>query len=237
MKIKAVLFDLDGTLLPMDQRGFFKEYFNLLCKKLYPLGYTDPKKLVKTIWNGVDKVCESDGEKTCGEVFWEHFISVYGKTMQEHEAILFDFYQNEYDHTKVMCGYSPKSKETVEKIKQKGLRTAVATKPIFPDIAVRKRIEWAGFEAGDFEFYTSYEKCRFCKPSENYFKEVAEKMGLLPEECLMVGNDVDDDMPAQNCGMKVFLLTDCLLNEKNKDTTKYRQGSFEELLEYIEELA
>ena len=34
MNIKAVLFDLDGTLLPMDQDIFVKSYFGLLAKKL-----------------------------------------------------------------------------------------------------------------------------------------------------------------------------------------------------------
>ncbi len=29
MTIKAVLFDLDGTLLPMDQEVFTKEYYNV----------------------------------------------------------------------------------------------------------------------------------------------------------------------------------------------------------------
>ena len=38
MRIKAVLFDLDGTLLPMDQDHFVKTYFQLLAQKLAPFG-------------------------------------------------------------------------------------------------------------------------------------------------------------------------------------------------------
>ena len=30
---RAVLFDLDGTLLPMDNEYFIQVYFKLLCKK------------------------------------------------------------------------------------------------------------------------------------------------------------------------------------------------------------
>lgn len=37
--IKVALFDLDGTLLPMDQDAFTRGYFNLLAKKLAPHGY------------------------------------------------------------------------------------------------------------------------------------------------------------------------------------------------------
>ena len=68
------------------------------------------------------------------------------------------------------------------------------------------------------------------------YQDILETMNLTPEECLMVGNDVDEDMIAETLGMKVFLLTDCLLNRKNKDITRYPQGSFPELLEYIRTL-
>lgn len=37
--IKAILFDLDGTVLPMNEEEFTKGYFGLLCKKLVSYGY------------------------------------------------------------------------------------------------------------------------------------------------------------------------------------------------------
>ena len=49
--IKAVFFDLDGTLLPLDEESFTKIYFSLLCKRMYPLGY-NPEKLIDVIWKG-----------------------------------------------------------------------------------------------------------------------------------------------------------------------------------------
>ena len=51
MSTKAVLFDLDGTLLPMDQDSFVKFYFGGLAKKLAPHGY-DPQALIAAIWTG-----------------------------------------------------------------------------------------------------------------------------------------------------------------------------------------
>ena len=65
---------------------------------------------------------------------------------------------------------------------------------------------------------------------------ILEKHGLQPEECLMVGNDVSEDMSAELCGMKVFLLTDCLINSDNKDLSCYKQGTFDDLLDYIKTL-
>ena len=37
--LSTVFFDLDGTLLPMDQDAFTKDYFKRLAGKLAPLGY------------------------------------------------------------------------------------------------------------------------------------------------------------------------------------------------------
>ena len=62
-------------------------------------------------------------------------------------------------------------------------------------------------------------------------------MGLPFEECLMVGNDVSDDMVAESLGMKVFLLTDNLINKEDADISIYPNGSFKELMEYIDSIA
>ena len=52
----------------------------------------------------------------------------------------------------------------------------------------------------------------------------------------MVGNDAVEDVAVEQLGMKVFLLTDCLINKSGKDLSAYPQGSFDELLAYIETL-
>lgn len=89
----------------------------------------------------------------------------------------------------------------------------------------------------DFEFYTTYENINCCKPNPAYYIEVATRIGVTPQECLMVGNDVGDDMVAKSVGMKVFLLTDCLINSKGEDISAYPNGSFTELMKYIENMA
>ncbi len=49
----------------------------------------------------------------------------------------------------------------------------------------------------------------------------------------MVGNDVDDDMPASEIGMKVFLLTNCLLNRSGKEISVYPHGDWKQLKSFI----
>jgi len=233
MKLKAVLFDLDGTLLPMDdQNAFIQYYFSELAKFLVPYGY-DPKALIGGVWKGVEHIMRNDGTKTNEQAFWSGFASVLGERAREDEPRFAEFYEKNFDRARVMCGYDEKAAQTVHAIHAMGLRTALATNPVFPEIATRKRMAWAGLTPDDFEFYTTYENSRFCKPSLAYYREVLDRMGVSAEETLMVGNDVDDDMVARALGMQVFLLTDCLINEKNADISVYPRGGFDELLAFI----
>ena len=85
----------------------------------------------------------------------------------------------------------------------------------------------------EFEFYTTYENIYFCKPNLDYYREVLRRVGLSAEDCLMVGNDVGEDMIAAELGMKVFLLTDCLINKGNADINQYPHGDFDDLKTYV----
>lgn len=232
--IKAVLFDLDGTLLPMDQDVFFKEYFKLLAAKLYPYGYTDVKRLVSVIWSGVDAVIKNDGSSTNEAVFRDWFVGHLPEAEPEHFDVLEEFYNNEFLSLRSICGFNADADRAVKKIKKMGLPVVLATKPIFPKVAVERRMEWAGLDRNDFVHCTHYGNSCYCKPASGYYREIANKLGVTPEECLMVGNDISEDMAAEGAGMKVFLLTDCLINTENKDISQYPNGGFAELLEYID---
>ena len=235
MAIKAVLFDLDGTLVPMDQDVFVGDYFKRLSVKFMSYGY-DPQKLIDTIWKGIAAMMKNSGEKTNQQVFWDTVVSAYGKQILADKPLFDEFYEQDFDNIKLVCGYNPQAKETVRNLKKAGYKVALATNPLFPERATRWRIGWAGLEPADFELYTTYENINYCKPNLNYYLEVAKSINVKPEECLMVGNDVSDDMVAEKVGMKVFLLTDCLINSKGEDISKYPNGSFDELVEYIKTL-
>ncbi|MBP3409613.1 MAG: HAD family hydrolase, partial [Clostridia bacterium] len=131
-------------------------------------------------------------------------------------------------------GYNPAANECVQKLKAMGYRLVLATNPLFPATATESRIRWAGLNKDDFELYTTYENSCHCKPNPDYYRDILVKIGCDPAECLMVGNDAHEDMIAETLGMRVFLLTDCLLNRKEADISRYPQGSFGELMAYIE---
>ncbi len=235
MSIKVALFDLDGTLLPMEQDAFTGDYFKRLAVKLAPYGY-EPSQLIKDVWAGTAAMVKNDGSVTNEEDFWSKFAETYGEKVYAEKEIFEDFYRNEFQEVRKVCGFNEKAAETVRRLKEMGLRVALATNPLFPRIATESRIRWAGLLPDDFEFYTTYEDSRYCKPNPDYYREVLERAGAAAEECLMVGNDVTEDMVAQDLGMKVFLLTDCLINKEDKDISVYPQGDFDKLLEYVKKI-
>ncbi|MBQ9168349.1 MAG: HAD family hydrolase [Oscillospiraceae bacterium] len=234
MSIKMVLFDLDGTLLPMDQEAFTKKYFGLLAAKLAPHGY-EPEQLIAGIWSGTAAMVKNTGEKTNEEAFWIDFTGRFGEQTKADIPLFDEFYRTDFAGAKAACGYNPMAAETVKMLKNKGIRVALATNPIFPAIATENRIRWAGLEPEDFELYTTYENSSHCKPNPDYYRAVLEQLGVDPKECLMVGNDVKEDMIAGSLGMQVFLLTDCLINKAQQDISVYPHGGFLELQQFLKE--
>ena len=235
MSITTVLFDLDGTLLPMDQEEFTRGYFELLAEKMSAYGY-EKKQLVDAVWKGTAAMVKNAGDASNEESFWRKFAEIYGEKTLSDKALFNEFYEKEFQGARDFCGCDPKAAETVRKINQMEVRTILATTPIFPRSAVESRIRWAGLDVSDFEYITTYEKSRYCKPNPEYYNEILSKLNLQPEECLMVGNDVTEDMAARTVGMNVFLLTDCLINREREDINQYPRGSFEQLINYIKNL-
>ena len=233
--ITTVLFDLDGTLLPMEQEHFVKVYFGGLCRRLAPRGY-DPKALVAAIWEGTGAMVQNDGTVTNETRFWESFRARFGERVMEDLPIFDAFYREDFDAVSASCGYQPAAKATVLRLLERGARVALATNPIFPAVATEKRIAWAGLSPSDFELYTTYENSCHCKPNPAYYEDVMRALGVRPEECVMVGNDVEEDMIAETLGMQVFLVTDCLINKHGRDISLYPHGDFEALNRYLESL-
>ena len=231
-KITAILFDLDGTLLPMDNDLFTKGYFKLLVRKLAPYGY-EQQELVGAIWKGTAAMVKNNGSQSNYDVFWKVFADTLGERVYDTKSVFDDFYENEFNGAKVLCGMNSKAAKAVNNLKQQGYRVALASNPIFPMTAQKARIMWAGVDPDEFKLITSYENSAYCKPNPEYYIDIAKKLGIAPEECLMVGNDVDEDMIAQTVGMSVFLLTDNIINRENKDISVYPNGGFDDLLNYI----
>lgn len=230
--LTTILFDLDGTLLPMDQDVFVRGYFSRLVKKMAPHGY-DPQTLLKALGAGIDAMVKNDGAVSNKARFWACCNAVFGRDTLVDEPLFEEFYRVEFQDVQTDCGFDPRAAETIQAIHALGLGTVLATNPLFPPVATQSRVRWAGLSPEDFSYITTYDNSSHCKPNPDYYREILDKCSLQAETCLMVGNDVTEDMAAREVGMEVFLLTDCLINRENRDIAQYPHGSFPELLAYI----
>lgn len=233
--IRTILFDMDGTLLPMDTKLFEKLYFKSLAAKLAPLGY-EPQALIEGVWAGTKQMILNDGHETNYDAFWNKFAQLFGDDAVKDVKRFDEYYTNEFVAAKDACKYNPTAVELVCQLKEKGYQLILATNPLFPLVGQQSRMSWAGLNADDFAYVSHYENSHFCKPNLNYYREILDKFHLDASECLMVGNDVDEDMIARELGMSVFLITDCLLNKHNKDISEYPHGTFDDLAEYLRKI-
>ena len=233
--IKTILFDLDGTLLRMDQDVFVKYYFGGLAAHMAPHGY-DPNTLIKAIWEGTGAMIANNGETTNEAVFWSILKEKLGEHVSDDLAHFEEFYREGFEKARAACGDVKGVRDLIDRLHQKGIRTVLATNPIFPEIATNARIRWAGLTRNDFALITTYENSRHCKPNLDYYRDILQELNLDPMECCMVGNDVDEDMIARELGMQVFLLTDCLLNRSNSDISQFPHGDLSALEAFLDAL-
>lgn len=233
--LNTILFDLDGTLLPMDQEYFVKGYMKEISTHFASQGL-EPEKLIKSIWAGVAEAVQNDGKRTNEEVFWECFANQLGEQVLDKRPEFDSFYENKFGDIIYTTNPTENAKKAVHALKKKGYKLVLATNPVFPKAATYHRIGWAGLSPDDFSLITSYENSVYSKPNLKYYEDIMEKVGAVPEKSMMVGNDVEEDMVAAKTGMKTFLITDCLISRNGTDISSMNTGSFEEFLEYAEKL-
>ena len=163
------------------------------------------------------------------------FAGTYGPKALKDRPLFEEFYAVDFQKAKAICGFTEEAEKTVSLLKAAGVRVILATNPIFPAVATESRIRWAGLSPEDFELYTTYENSSFCKPNPAYYGEILQRLDLRGEDCLMVGNDVREDMAAEMLGMETFLLTDCLINTENVPLDRWPHGGFQDLQAHLKE--
>lgn len=237
-KYKAILFDLDGTLLPMDMKEFTEGYFVDLYKSAR-VPEIDIKDFIDIVWKSTYAMMKNDGSVTNRDAFWNSFAALTGYSAEEIEEIdrkCLSFYGNEFKASKRFCQDNPLAKKAVAVAREKAEKVILATNAIFPKVGQLSRLEWIDLKEADFDLITNYESGYYCKPNPKYFLDIMEKMNLKPEECLMIGNDEREDMLcASSVGIDCFLVTDTMIPYKDQPWNGDR-GTFTDMIELLEAL-
>lgn len=231
--INTVLMDLDGTLLPFDQNEFIASYFKRLCQRMVPLGYA-PDDVVKATWAATKTMVQNDGTVLNSERFWDVYTACMGDAILQEKDALDEFYGGAFHEVREVLRGESCAKALVDTLKQKGYTVVLATSPIFPEVAVRSRLSWCGLTPEDFALVTHYDNCHFCKPNPAYYREILQAIGKTPDECLMIGNNVVEDMVAAECGIDVYLVTGFVENPADLPTDGFNQGTLDEFYKTVQ---
>ncbi len=234
---KTLLFDLDGTLLPIDMDHFIKKYFKLLSGHFADL--YNPQQFVQVINKATENMIKNKGKKTNQEAFTEKFFELINleKTNKKEIWNRFDtFYENIFPSLQKYFELDNKGKEIVEKAKEKDFDIVIATNPLFPRNAITARLEWIDLDPADFTYITSYEDMHYCKPNPGYYQEILKRIECESQNCVMVGNDMRDDMVAKKLGIKTFLIEDFKVARQDIDIQPDWQGTRDEIIDYLNNL-
>lgn len=233
--MKAILFDLDGTLLPLDEKLFVDIYFTELSK-VFSEYNIESNKLVEAIWTATHEIIKNDGKRTNEEAFWEKFKSIINIDLSNVKEVLEKFYANEFFTKLKKCSAENNlAKVAVNLAKKNGRKVVLATNPVFP-IDALVRLKWTGLDIDDFDYVTHYSNSSFSKPNPKYYLDLCKKLDVESKECLMIGNDERQDIfAASSAGMNCYLVTDYLYTYP-ECKVNCEKGSFKDLIEKLKTL-
>ena len=157
--------------------------------------------------------------------------------MQNQPAInplIEEFYENEFPRLRSWGAPRPHARSVLDAARRRGLKVVLATQPVFPRSAVIERLFWGGLPAASFDLITTIENMHYCKPRPEYYLEIARKIEIPPERCLMAGNDVQEDLCASETGMATFLVEGQVIDRTGDTAAFNRRGTLEELAALID---
>ena len=204
----SFLVDLDNTLLINEMSDFLPVYLKSLSEN-FPQWKSD--EFIKQLKAATQAMIRKDlPESTLEQVFDQEFYPSLGIEKFAIETDLYYFYENKYDDLAYLTRRLPEAADMVEHAFSENWDVVVATNPIYPKVAVRKRLGWAGFSRQTlFKIISSFEEFHFAKPNPAYYAEILALLGCPDQPAVMIGDKLEEDiLPASKLGITGYLVTD-----------------------------
>ncbi len=226
---KVLLLDLDGTLLDIEVSFFLGPMVDAMHRCFQDI--LDMDRFREGLFGGTEAIMIE--ARSNGESNRDGFHRVFGQITGLADGQFverFDYFYRKVFPT--LTGYGRPVKgapKLVLKAAARGYTLCLATNPIFPVSAVVERMGWAGLDPDTFSFIPGLENMSTCKPRVDYYLELCSILGVSPSDCLMVGNDVQQDLPASRTGMGTFLVEGRVVDRGRTDLVPDARGSLGDL--------
>jgi HAD superfamily hydrolase (TIGR01549 family) len=203
--IKAVLLDLDDTLLINPDATFVTEYLGRVDSFFTDCwGQPLARTLLKTLhaMNGKRDMCLTNAEVALDVIHDET-----GRASQDIQDTFQQFYQDVFPQLRSCTQTIPAAAGLVSYLTERNCALVIATNPLYPAAAVYQRLAWAGLPDNpeSYALVTHSENMHFTKNSAAYYAEIVARVGVEPDEAIMVGdNPANDISPARKAGLSTF---------------------------------
>lgn len=205
---KTLLIDLDGTLLGAHPKRLHWYFIVAFVRSLKKLGFSWPRAL--SILHRLKLAVRSPSHQMNGVPNWDKsvvfFSQLTGLSEEESREKLTSISMQCFVHAKPSLYAMKEAQHFVEWAKNH-YRLVLATNPMWPAAVVDYRLAIAEISPAEFSFITHAENMSSCKPNVQYYHELKKKLNLIPEECLMIGNDEKKDGPARELGIEVVIIS------------------------------
>lgn len=210
----TLLFDLDGTLLPVGPDFFAVDYPEAVAP--YFKHIIEPAAFKEVLFKSTfDMINNRDPQLLNIDAFGISFQRRAGYSWKRVWPVFERFYNEEFPKLQTLVPESKVARSIVEACVSQGWEIVVATNPVFPEVAIRERMKWCGIEDFPWEFITTIDDMHFCKPHIEYYQEIIDRLGLVPSNCVMIGNDMQEDMVAGKLGIKTIFIEDFCIDRED----------------------
>jgi len=235
LKPVTFLLDMDDTLLGNSMEVFLPAYFTALGKRLHSmLAGNNLRQIMAASIQAIQT--KPDPAATNLDAFMADFTRRLDVSADVIQPILDDFYQTDFPQLERFTSHRPLARTLVERLQAKGCTVVVATNPLFPEVAIKQRLAWAGLADMEFARVTTMENSHYSKPAPNYYREILQTVGGLPQTAMMVGDDWQlDIVPALGLGLQTWWITDHLESAPQPPLPQTRFGPLQELVEWVSE--
>ena len=228
--IKAILFDLDGTLINVDLKKFIPNYMRLLSEKFKDI--IRPSKFISLLLEASDRIDQNDGSIINERVFEQVFFPLNGYSRKEVNHFFDEFYENDFIKLKIHTEAKQDARFVMSKVFKRGYDVVIATTPVIPLTAIQQRLDWAGVGDFNYNFITTIENMSANKPHEKYYTQIFDTLRVKPSECLMIG-DENKDMLASKYGCLTYLVPSSNTNLEPTTPKPTFQGTLKELVDLL----